>query len=56
MFSNLKIKTINVFILLKFITLINDDLNHFVQTFILSEIKRVNAVKIKANDIYLILR
>ncbi len=51
-----KIETVNVFILLKFITLINEDLNHFVQIFILSEIKRMNAVKIKANDIYLISR
>ncbi len=54
MFSYVKIKTINVFILLKLITFINDNLNHFVQTFIFSEIKRMNAVKIKKNNIFLI--
>jgi hypothetical protein len=54
MFSYVNIWMINVFILIKFIIFINDDLNIFVRIYILSEIKRMNDIKIKTNDIYLI--
>jgi hypothetical protein len=40
--------------LIKFIIFINDDLNIFVRIYILSETKKANDIKIKANDIYLI--
>jgi hypothetical protein len=41
-------------VLIKFIIFINNDLNIFVRIYILSETKKVNDIKIKANDIYLI--
>ncbi len=40
--------------MIKFIIFINDDLNIFVRIYILSETKKANDIKIKANDIYLI--
>jgi hypothetical protein len=54
MSSYVNIWIINVFVLIKFIILINNDLNIFVRIYILSETKRVNDIKVKANDIYLI--
>jgi hypothetical protein len=54
MSSYVNIWTINVFVLIKFILFINDDLNIFVRIYILSETKKMNDIKVKANDIYLI--
>jgi hypothetical protein len=54
MSSYANIWTINVFVLIKLIIFINDDLNIFVRIYILSETKKVNDIKVKANDIYLI--